>query len=384
MPSSLTCPEDAELLAVAAGEEPSETLQAHLNDCARCRERLGHVRSELSLLRESPPSAPLAASTARVPRGPAAASGRAGGGDGSAGCHETRSSAGAASDVATNLGFGLDSDGARDPDLPAAIGKYFVIGRFPRTGQAEVFRVVHPGLGKDLVLKLALEPVESDGRSEIIEEGKILAGLDHPFLVRIYDLDFDEDRPYLVMEYIRGRSLDQKAADGRMRPRLAADLLAKVAGAAEYAHRHGIVHRDIKPQNILVDESDQPRLIDFGMASLRHAYADDPGRPGGTFAYMAPEQARVESPEEQQKVGPRSDVFALGAVLYHLLTGGAPFQGANWRESMSRARRCDFDRAALGDAGVPRALRRICLRAMANDPAERYPSAEGFEKALRR
>ena len=117
------------------------------------------------------------------------------------------------------------------------------------------------------------------------------------------------------------------------------------------------------------------------MARLRHAWSDDPGPPGGTFAFMAPEQARVESPEEQQKVGPRSDVFALGAVLYYLLTGQAPFPGRNWRESMDRARRCDFDRKALDDP-KSRALRRICLKAMAADPAQRYASAVEPGQAL--
>ena len=98
--------------------------------------------------------------------------------------------------------------------------------------------------------------------------------------------------------------------------------MAKVAGAAGFAHRRGIVHRDIKPKNILVDEAGEPRLIDFGMARLRTAWSDDRKEPdGGTFAFMAPEQARIESPEDRQKVGPRSDVFALGAVLYFLLTG---------------------------------------------------------------
>jgi hypothetical protein len=144
------------------------------------------------------------------------------------------------------------------------------------------------------------------------------------------------------------------------------------------------VHRDIKTKNILVDESGEPRLIDFGLARLRHAYSDDPARPGGTFAFMAPEQAQVESPEQQDKVGPRSDVFALGAVLFALLTGEPPFLGKDWRESMERARRCDFDRAALDVRTIPRQLGRICKQAMSADPAARYPSAAALQKALER
>jgi serine/threonine-protein kinase len=102
------------------------------------------------------------------------------------------------------------------------------------------------------------------------------------------------------------------------------------------------------------------------------------------FAYMTPEQARVESPAEQQKVGRRSDVFALGAVLYFLLTRQAPFRGENGLETRDRARRCDFDRSLLADRKAPRGLRRICLKAMAEDPAQRYPSAEAFRRALER
>jgi hypothetical protein len=234
------------------------------------------------------------------------------------------------------------------------------------------------------VLKLARHPVAPGGRSEIVEEGRILASLEHPHLVRVYEQDFLDDRPYLVMEFVRGRTLDQLAREEGIPPRRAAALLAKAAGAVDLAHRLGVVHRDIKPKNILVDESGEPRLIDFGMARLRHAWSDDPGSPGGTFAFMAPEQARLGSPEEQQKVGPRSDVFALGAVLYDLLTGAAPFPGQNWRESMDRARRCDFDRTALDDPKIPRDLRRICLKAMAANPADRYSSAAALAKALHR
>jgi eukaryotic-like serine/threonine-protein kinase len=189
-----------------------------------------------------------------------------------------------------------------------------VVGRFPPSGQAEVFRVVHPQFHQDRVLKLAKEPVGLDGRCEIVEEGKILSELEHRHLVRVYDLDFLADRPYLVMEFIRGRNLEQFAKEEHVSPRLAAALVAKVAGAAAFAHSRGVVHRDIKPKNILVDQAGEPRLIDFGMARLRTAWTDDRKESdGGTFAFMAPEQARVESPEDRLKVGPCSDVFALRA-----------------------------------------------------------------------
>ncbi len=383
MVSSPTCPDDAELLAVVVGEEPSEELREHLDACPKCLGRLERLRIEVAVVRERPRKALLSPSTASEPEAdPATASGHADDPNATAPWAAAESSETLGSEPETDLRRTCQPGGAREANLPAAIGKYLVIGRFPPSGQADVFRVVHPGLAKDLVLKLSLEPVRRDGRCEIIEEGKILASLDQPHLVRVYDQDFHDDRPYLVMEYIRGRTLDQVASEGRLEPRQAAALLAKVAGAVDHAHRKGVVHRDIKPRNILVDELGEPRLIDFGMAHLRHAWSDDPGRPGGTFAFMAPEQARFDSPEEQQKVGPCSDVFALGGVLYYLLTSQVPFPGRDWRESMDRARRCDFDRKTLDHPRIPRRLRRICLKAMAADPAQRYASAAELGQAL--
>ncbi|MGO9601601.1 MAG: protein kinase domain-containing protein [Isosphaeraceae bacterium] len=385
MISSLKCPDEAELLAVATGDKPSEKQRQHLAGCPACCARIERVKAELALLRKNAPESAPASSTVSDPTSaPSLTNGHA---DHRA--ETTSREPGGSGGPEVELpetdrdDTGLDGD-KEQPPLPAAIERYLVVGRFPRTGQAEVYRVVHPGLAKDLVLKLALRPMKPGGRHEIIEECKILAEHEHPNLVRVYDLDFHNDRPYLVMEYIRGRSLEQVAEEGHLKPRQAANLLAKVAAAADFAHRRGIVHRDIKPKNILVDERGEPRLIDFGMARLRHAWSDDLGKPGGTFAFMAPEQARIELPEEQQRVGPRSDVFALGAVLYFLLTGKPPFEGRNWRESWDRARSCDFDRKALDDPKVPGDLRRICLKAMAADPAERYSSAEALHKALER
>ena len=264
---------------------------------------------------------------------------------------------------------------------PEAIGKYRVIELIDDGGQAEVYRAVHPELGKELAIKLARRPLDGSDRASLIEEGRLLAGLEHPNLVRVHDVGFLDDRPFLVMEFVRGRNLQQFAEQERSGPRRAAALVAELAGVLSLAHRRGIVHYDIKPKNILVDERDEPRLIDFGMARLRHAWSDGEGSSlGGTIAYMAPEQARLEA----DRIGPRSDLFALGGVLYFLLSGRAPFEGATGEERWERARRCDFDARALRAAGAPRRLERIVLRAMAAEPADRFASAEAFQGALRR
>jgi serine/threonine protein kinase len=311
MPSSLTCLEEADLLSLAMGEPVPADVAAHLEGCAFCRSQLERAKGDVAFFRALKQEAPL-------------------------------------------LDEGEAGSTPDEEPLPAAIGKYLVVGRFDDSGQAEVYRVVHPQFQQERVLKLAKAPVGPDGRSEIVEEGKIMVELEHPHLIRVYDLDFLDDRPYLVMEYIRGRNLEQYAGEKPLSCRQAATMVAKVAGAAGFAHRRGIVHRDIKPRNILVDERGEPRLIDFGMARLRTVWSDDRKEPdGGTFAFMAPEQARIDSPEERRKVGPRSDVFALGATLYFLLTGQAPFAGQSWREAWDRARRCDFDPGALNDRSIP-------------------------------
>jgi eukaryotic-like serine/threonine-protein kinase len=243
-------------------------------------------------------------------------------------------------------------------------------------GQARVYRAVHPALGKDVVIKWGRrpEPGGPEARERLLREGRILAALEHPHLARVHDLGWEQGRPFLVMEHVRGRNLEQCARQQRPTPAQAAALLARVARGLAAAHQVGVVHRDVKPQNILVDESGRPRLIDFGLALVEdvwHQDAEAPGTVSGTMQFMAPEQARGET----ERVGPRSDLFALGGVLYFLLTGKAPFAGESLTEVLWRARACDFDRAALGAAGVPRRLAAICLRAMAADPAQRYASA---------
>jgi tRNA A-37 threonylcarbamoyl transferase component Bud32 len=259
-----------------------------------------------------------------------------------------------------------------------------VVGKLGSGGQADVYRAINPSLSRELVIKRSQRPCRDDPaeRALLLNEARLLADLDHPNLARIYDLDFDEDRAYLVLEYVRGRTLQQYAQQERPSPRKAAALLARLARALGVAHRRGVIHLDLKPNNLMIDEAGQPRIIDFGMAHIRHAWTgeDRPGVCGGTPAYMAPEQGRGE----WRQLSPQTDIFALGAVLYELLAGKAPFLGKNSAEALARSQSCDFDRAALRTARAPRALERICLKAMASAPNDRYATAEDLAADLER
>ncbi|MBA4190354.1 MAG: hypothetical protein C0467_20395 [Planctomycetaceae bacterium] len=331
MNNAIACPSDEELIPMMVGESADTGIASHLHSCSACQRRLELFKSDLHALRGTIKMKPVS-----VP-----------------------------------------------PSRPARIGKYLVVGSLDSGGQANVYRAIHPTLDKELAIKLSRHAVGrlSDHRPLLVAEGKLLAKLEHPGLARIYDLDFHDDLPFLAMEYVRGPNLRKFAADSPVPPRTAARLVAEVARALAVVHQHGVVHQDVKPQNILIDETGRARLIDFGMARLRHAW-DDSGEcaSGGTPAFMAPEQAR----SEDAAIGPRSDLFALGGVLYFLLTGKPPFLGETVADTLKLARGCEFDRTALDQPGIPHRLRDICLKAMAPTPNERYPRGEDLADDLER
>src|SRR5262249_41641976 len=144
-------------------------------------------------------------------------------------------------------------------------------------GQGLVFRALHRDLRGEFALKLARRPLRLDpaGRDQLLEEGRLLARLSHPNLVRVIDLDLLGDRPYLGLEHVPARPWQRYPKEHRRPPREPARLVAALAGAVAYLHHQGVVHQDIKPKNILIDQQGQPRLIDLGLARLRHAWSDD-------------------------------------------------------------------------------------------------------------
>jgi tRNA A-37 threonylcarbamoyl transferase component Bud32 len=263
----------------------------------------------------------------------------------------------------------------------AVIGKYALVRVLGKGGQATVYQAFHTALGQQVVLKLGHhpEPEESE-RGHLLREARILSELSHPGLARVHDFGFHEGRPYLVMEYVQGQTLQQFARSGAPGPRRAAALVAQLARTVGVLHRRGIIHQDLKPANVLIDEQGRPRLLDFGLARLRNAWADDQETSGGTLRYMPPEQALGQA----DRITPRSDVYALGAVLYELLTGHAPIPRSDFATALMWAQKGEWDRAALARARAPARLRAICARALAASPADRYASADDLARALER
>lgn len=269
------------------------------------------------------------------------------------------------------------------PDLPTAIGRYRVVARLGVGGQSEVYRAVHPTLEHDVVIKLARRSLGASAGQwdRLLVEGKLLAQLHVPGLARVYDLDLHEGRPFLVMEYLRGRTLRQRVGQQRMDWAWSARVVATLARGLAQAHRHGVIHQDIKPDNIVLDENDRPMLIDFGLARLQHVWSDEKEASGsiaGTAAYMPPEQARGQT----DAIDARSDLFGLGGVLYFLLAGKGPFAAADFAGSLERAQRGDVDRGACQASGAPRGLVEACLRALEPEPNDRFASADDMAEAL--
>jgi eukaryotic-like serine/threonine-protein kinase len=206
------------------------------------------------------------------------------------------------------------------------------------------------------------------------------AQLQHPNIVAIHDVDEKDGRVFIVLEYVEGRSLDQKLrGEGPLAPNEAARLVADLASATHHAHESGIVHRDLKPSNILLDRNGTPKITDFGLAKLMLdrdiAQGDisltEAGQIVGTPAYMSPEQARGET----DRIGPATDIFSLGAILYELLTGQAPFRGESVAQTLANL--IERIPASLREVrpGIPRQLEAICMKCLEKLPERRYASA---------
>ncbi len=254
-------------------------------------------------------------------------------------------------------------------------------------GQGEVWKARHQGLRRVVALKVmkAGHPDEEPHTlARFQREGRLVARLDHPNIVRIYDYDEHQGRLYFSMEFLEGGNLKGRfAREGPQDPVGAARLLAELARAVQHAHDNGVVHRDLKPSNILFTHDGIPKVADFGLAKALGGDVTELTRTRavlGTASYMAPEQAAGKN----RQVGPATDVYALGAILYEALTGRPPFAGESWLDTLDQVRFHPVVPPGRHRPDLPPSLERVCLRCLEKEAARRYPSARDLADDLDR
>ncbi len=272
-----------------------------------------------------------------------------------------------------------DTDCMKCPQVrPDRIGRYRVESRIGRGAFGVVYRCRHPELDRRVAIKVAREASRS--ADAFLHEAQNVANLHHPNLVSLLDYGTAEDgRPYIVYEYIAGRTLADRIAVGDYTLGDALRWTIAVAGALQAAHRQRIYHRDVKPGNILIDEQGNAHLTDFGLARRDETfYRNDRNVCLGTASYMSPEQAAFRA----NWAGPAADIYSLSVVLYELLCGRVPFRVADLEELMQQIReRVPVPPRSLND-GVPAQVEEVCLRGLAKDPAQRFRTAGDFSRAL--
>jgi hypothetical protein len=272
---------------------------------------------------------------------------------------------------------------AQPTPLPVIDG-YEIGELLGRGGMGLVFRARQKPLKRDVALKIVVSGAHAGAqeRARFRTEAEAVARLGHPGIVQIYEVGEQAGCPYLALELVSGGSLAEQLQGAPVPPRRAAQLLLDLARAVQHAHEQGIVHRDLKPANVLLTESGVAKIADFGLAKLLDAEQGQT-RTGvvlGSPSYMAPEQAegRVRA------IGPVTDVYALGAILYESLTGRPPFVSASLMETLDQVRSHDPAPPQALQPKVPNDLATICLKCLEKNPAHRYPSAAALALDLDR
>ena len=267
-------------------------------------------------------------------------------------------------------------------ELPARLGGYELLEELGRGGMGVVYRARQLGLDREVAVKMILrgQLATPSERERFCAEAEAAARLDHPNIVPVYEVGEAEGRPFFSMKYIAGRTLAQLLAEHPLPAHQAASILAAVSRAIHFAHEKGVLHRDLKPSNILIDADGEPHITDFGLAK-RIADPVSLTKSGailGTPSYMAPEQAAGA----RGQVGPASDVYSLGAVLYHMLTGRPPFQAASPVDTVLLVLEQDPVPPRVLNPKADRDLEMIALRCLQKPADLRYPNAEALAADL--
>ncbi len=254
------------------------------------------------------------------------------------------------------------------------IGRYEIERELTTGGMGVIILAKDPYIQRHVVVKVLIYSRTMDEmyRDFFQNEAEIIAALEHPCIVPIYDFGWHGQQPYIVMRYMSGGSLQDRIDKGEVKITDMAHILTRVASALDAAHEKGIIHRDIKPSNILFDSTGEAFLSDFGIAKSK-SFTDDEGEwLVGTPAYLSPEQV------QGQDVDGRSDVYALGVTLYRLLTGQLPFSSSSTTELVNAHVELPVPDIRTIKSNLPAVWQEVVGKAMAKDPADRYATAGEF------
>ncbi|MCE9562038.1 MAG: protein kinase [Planctomycetes bacterium] len=268
-------------------------------------------------------------------------------------------------------------------EVLVSVPGYEILGELGRGGMGVVYKARQQSLNRLVALKMILGAGTGDSPAVIrfLTEAEAVAAIRHPNVVQVYDHGQSCGQPFMALEYLAGGTLADKIRDGkRLEAREAAGVVEKIARGLQAAHGQGIIHRDIKPGNVLFDEGGEPKVADFGLAKRADSDLTRTGAIMGTPAYMAPEQADGHTRE----VGPAADVWSVGVILYECLTGTRPFVAKRTDELLVKVLMSDPDTLRSRSADVPRDLETICLKCLEKNPARRYTSALALAQDLER
>ena len=263
-----------------------------------------------------------------------------------------------------------------------AFGEYVLMQQIGVGGMGVVWRAMHRDLHRLEAIKMIRGGQASGVALERFRfEAEAAANLDHPNIVPVYGVGVANEQPFIAMKYVEGGSLVERLPSLQVEPRRIAALMAKLARAVHYAHQRGILHRDLKPGNILIDAADEPHITDFGLAMRLENYSDEQISRNiiGTPAYMAPEQALGA-----KILTTGADIYALGAILFELLTGKPPFTAKNLTELLMMVIEKPAPRPSTLAASVDSALEAVCLHCLAKSAGDRYPTALALAEDLER
>ncbi len=259
-------------------------------------------------------------------------------------------------------------------------GGYKVLERLGKGGMGEVFRAFDAHLQIEVALKMLILDLEenSDCSTRFLREAKVCSRLDHPNIVKFYDVGCMDEKYYFTMELIEGTSFDQVIKSLSLKESLR--ILIQTAHAIAHSHELGILHRDLKPSNIMLTKDNQAKVMDFGLAKLVNEASGltETGTILGTFDYMSPEQVKGKS----KILDSLSDVYSLGIILYEILVGETPFKGKTYIQKMLQIVRTPAIPPCEIKQEIPQALSDICLKAIAKEKEDRYCTATDFALAL--